>query len=140
MIWAKLRLGNFEPNMVGQLLASKIEIFEEIAFNEHAEQQMFEGCANDLEEKSRRVADIIKQVVVQPTQAVHDSIPTMPKVRTYSLISALGLAAQLQRNEVNPTEFKVTCLFYEVEPREIRALAQWVTEYFGQIDFEQAQQ
>ena len=72
--------------------------------------------------------------MVQPTNKAHDIIPDMPKVRTYSFMSALYIVSLLQKNEINPSEFRVMCMFYEVEPREIKALAQWVSTYFGRID------
>ena len=132
--WAKPRLGQFDPNLVGQPLATKFEIFSEVAFNENSEQRLFADCADDPEERSKRIVQTIKQLVVQPTNTAHDIIPAMPKVRTYSFMSALYIVSLLQNNEINPSEFRVMCMFYEVEPKEIKALAQWVSTYFGRID------
>ena len=49
-------------------------------------------------------------------------------------MSALYIVSLLQNNEINPSEFRVMCMFYEVEPREIKTLAQWVSTYFGRIN------
>ena len=130
--WADRRLGRFDPliiysTLLANYLASAVNAMHDQVFKKIDDQN------NDPIKQAQLVLELLGAKIIQPVANIPEPVPPIPQVSGYHILPAVALAIPVQNNQVDEQELEQICAKEEVDAKEIKALAQWLTDNIGLI-------
>lgn len=133
--WAERRLGRFDPLHIYTILMVKHLAASVMTLGDQVEKAIAEQ-KNDPIKQAQLVLELLHAQIIQPVPSVPEPVSPIPQVHGYDMLSAFAIAIQVQNNQVDEQEREQTCSDNEL--KEIKALAQWLTDHIGIIKYGQS--
>ena len=130
--WAERRLGRFDPliiysTLLANYLASAVNAMHDQVFKKIDDQN------NDPIKQAQLVLELLGAKIIQPVANIPEPVPPIPQVSGYHILLAVALAIPVQNNQLDEQKLEQICAEDEVDAKEIKALAQWLTDNIGLI-------
>lgn len=130
--WADRRLGRFNPLHIYTILLAKHLVASMMTIGDQVEKAIAEQ-KNDPIKQAQLVLELLGAKIIQPVANIPEPVPPIPQVSGYHILPAVALAIPVQNNQVDEQELEQICAKEEVDAKEIKALAQWLTDNIGLI-------
>ena len=135
--WADRRLGRFNPLHIYTILLAKHLVASMMTIGDQVEKAIAEQ-KNDPIKQAQLVLELLGAQIIQPVANIPEPVPPIPQVSGYHILPAVALAIPVQNNQVDEQELEQICAKEEVDAKEIKALAQWLTDHIGIIKYGQS--
>lgn len=130
--WAERRLGRFEPLIIYSTLLAKHIVASVVTIGDQVEKTIAEQN-NDPIKQAQLVLELLGAQIIQPVPSVPEPVSPIPQVSGYHILSAFALAIHVQNNQLDEQKLEQICVEDEIDAKEIKALAQWLTDHIGLI-------